>query len=98
MTINNLFPSECSYVCTANPIWCSFTDIRISILISLAVIFLFTLVHIITGLKKNYSFAGTECGIDWAHYLFVYPVMMIMMFALSLVLTLLFGVALRWII
>ena len=98
MTINNLFPSECSYVCAANPIWCTFTDIRVAICLALLGIILFTVLHFITGPKRIHDFAGGAHGIDWGHYLFVYPVMMIIFFAIGLLTILLFGVILRWII
>jgi hypothetical protein len=97
--INNLFPSECSYVCAANPMWCSFTDIRVAAFFALVGIILFTVIHLICfGPRRIHSFAGTEMGIDWGHYLFVYPIMMIIMFAISLLTILLFGVILRWIL
>jgi len=94
----NLFPSECSYVCAANPIWCNFTDIRTAMGLALLGIIIFTIFHFITGPKRVHDFAGGAQGIDWAHYLFVYPVIIIIMFAIGLLTILFWGVILRWII
>jgi len=94
--ITNLFPSECSYVCAANPIWCTFTDIQVAATLSIIVLVVILITNILSP-RINYSVAGVDCGIDWAHYIISYPIMNIIFFVVSFGLVLLTGIILRWI-
>jgi len=88
----NLFPSECAEC--VSYIWCSFTDFRVAMILAFIPLIALLIQQIINP-RRIISFAGTECEIDWAHYIIIYPIVNLILFIFGIGLTFLLGILLR---
>ena len=80
--------------CTAR-MWCPFTSVEVAMIISAIALVLGFIISLLSGgVKRIHGTAGTAMGIDWAHYIIMYP----FLFIFQTTLFLLFGIGLRWIL